>query len=226
MLNWEHRLSRNAAPNSAEPRSSSVAGPTCTRARGAQRPPPRAWVPGIEQPLSTRSTRPPSAGERRGRGPRSDPAPARLYYCATASSAPPGRTPQRSQRSQRSQRTCPATGERAGGPRQHPRGLHPVQGTRRARGRRGLREGTPGTRGAGRTWLSHLARPRRSHSFPLPSGCTTLSSVPTSPGAPKPQSSPPPTPFILVPLPPHLLPRSSPPRRKIQSGVRPMSNGN
>lgn len=192
-----------------------IAGPTCNQARGAQR---RAPGPGTQRSFQPRGARPPAravAGSAEGAGAAgrsATPAPARLSYCATASPAPPGRTPQRAQR------TCPVRAGPAGDPGSPPTAAPSAEST-------GSTENTPragaerrntwrrGLRGAGRTWLSHLVRPRlappppHTRLRPLPSA--RLCRAPRNPN----HRSLPPHPSRSQ-SPPYLLPLSSPPGEK------------
>lgn len=100
------------------------------------------------------------SAEGAGEGGRSaTPAPARLSYCATASPAPPRRTPQRALR------TCPVRAGPVTDPGSPPTAAPSAGNTgstentpRAGAGRRNTWR--PGLPGAGRTWLSHLVRPR------------------------------------------------------------------
>lgn len=214
-------ISRNAAPNSAGPRSTSIV---------SHRPPhvqPGPWCPETSPGAQERSgpsspaalARPRSGGERRGAGEggrSATPAPARLSYCATASPAPPGRTPQRALRTCRGRAgpardpSSPPTAAPGAGSaaehcehREHAEGggwekEHLVSGVPRCRPHVAVTPGAPPPRTPS---PSHQVAPP-ALSPPLPRRPQTPGVAPSYPIHPGPKS------------PPHLLPLSSPPGRK------------
>lgn len=187
-----------------------IAGPTCSQARGAQR---RALGPGsqVAPPAPRRSPARAVAGSAggRGKGAQCNPG-SRAVILLRNSLARVAR-----EHPQRALRTCPARAGPAPDPGSPPT-VAPRAGSTKSTPRAGAgRRNTwrPGFPGAGRTWLSHLARPRLAP-LPLPTGLRPLPSphlcrAPQNPNLhsllPHPSQS-----QIL----PHLLPLSSPPGRK------------